>query len=115
MALTDRPLFTGFAICSLNVGQSFRGRMRRNLIREYSSSTEFCLFIPTKKRVSIYNLVQWPTDMGVPVRHQRYFPFKAQHARAAFVFRFLMLWASSARKKNSVINTQRSREIIYLG
>ena len=33
----------GFAICSLNVCQSFRGFTRRNLNSENSSSTLFCL------------------------------------------------------------------------
>ena len=46
------------------------------------------------------------THIGVPVRHQRYLACKAQHAMAAFVLRFLMLWASSARMQ--MIRTRRT-------
>src|SRR6266850_5968545 len=43
IARTERPLLTGLLTCSLNVCQSLSGLMRRNLIREKSSSTLFCL------------------------------------------------------------------------
>ena len=38
--------------------------------------------------------------MGVPVKHQRYFPCSSQHATAPFVFTFLMLCASSNQQSS---------------
>jgi hypothetical protein len=43
------------------------------------------------------------TYKGVPVRHHRYLPSKVQHAWADFVFRFLMLCASSSTIRHHFI------------
>ena len=95
----------GFAIVSLNVCQSLRGFTRRNLNSENSSSTLFCLSSARERPHLRINMTFERTYSGVPVRHQRNLLSRAQHACAAFVFRFLMLWASSKHMQASESKT----------